>query len=349
MAKFTGVRPKNGGIEIRWQHQGYQYSRFINQAPTQTNLEDATRQRKKFIELCKLGDYQEESGLSPTFIEVAEDMLKYKAKNLKQSTLDAMQSKLNKHWESLFHLILEEITLKDLRNAERKITGIAPKTKKNSISDLKQVFKYAMDEDIIDIDPSVKLKSPKFQKKPIDSFSPEEKESLIKAFDDKFKLFYLFMLDSGMRTGEVQGLKWTDIKQDYAHVERSIYRGDVTTTKTHQARRVLLSPRTVKALKARQSERFKSEWIFSPRGSDLPYATDRSPTLKFKAACEAAEVRYRRPYYCRHTYVTLALRSGVNAITVAKQIGDRLETMQKNYADIMTETNDREELEKAHG
>jgi integrase len=348
MATFRGVRAKSGGIEIRWQHQGVQHSRFINKAPTQTNIEDAVRQRKKFIELCKLGSYEEENQLSPTFIEVAEEMLKYKAKNLKQSTLDAMQSKLNNHWECLFDLVLEEITLKDLRNAERKIENIKPKTKKNSISDLKQVFKYAMDEDIIDVDPSVKLKPPKFQKKAIDSFSATERDAIIEALEGKFQLFYLFMMDSGMRTGEVQGLKWTDIKDEYAHVERSIYRGEVTTTKTHQARRVLLSPRTTKAIKARQADRFKSPWIFSPRGTDLPYATDKAITTQFKSACEKAKVRYRRPYYCRHTYVTLALRSGVTPIAVAKQIGDRLETMQKNYADIMSEHNDKEELKKAH-
>lgn len=348
MAKFTGVRPKSGGIELRWDFQGQQHSKFINQPPTKTNLESASRQRKKLIELCRLGGYCETPELSQTVLDVAQDMLKHKSKELKQSTLDNYLSILNRYWSALFVLMIDQVTLKDLRNLDRKTKWKKAKTRNNAISALKQVFSYAMDEDIIDVDPSVKLKPIKTQKPPIDSFTIEEREAIIEALHDNYKIFYLFMFDVGMRTGEVQGLKWMDIKGEYGVVERSIYRGTVTTTKTHQARRVLLSPRLIKALKSIQGNRFKSEWIFTPKGSDKPYATDRSITQVFKRACEMSEVRYRRPYFARHTYATQALLAGVNPVTVAKQIGDRLETMQKNYADVMAQHNDREELKKAH-
>lgn len=354
MAEFRGVREKRGGIEIRWQFKGRPISRFINKTPTQTNLEDAARQRKKFIELCKLGHYEEETTISMTFHEVATEMLAYKATRLKQSTLDSMLNKLNSHWESLFEMSIDEIKLTHIRTAEKKLAKrkkpLSAKTIKNSLSDLRQVFNYAYDEEIIEENPCLKIKPPKVQKPPIDSFSKDEKEAILAALKPKFRLFYLFMLDSGMRTGEVQGLQWSDIQQDYASVERSIYQGEASTTKTHQARMVLLSPRTVALIKEMKKERFKdkSKWIFSPRNTTLPYAVDRSLTMQFKAACKNSGVRYRRPYQCRHTYATLALRAGVTPITVAKQIGDRLETMQKNYADVMTENNDRAELEKAH-
>ena len=354
MAKFRGVRPQRGGIEIRWQHKGQSYSRFINKAPTQTNIEDAARQRKKFIELCELGDYEEEVCISMTFHEVATEMLAYKATRLKQSTLDSMLSKLNNHWSMLFDMPIDEIKLTHIRTAEKKLAGqekpLSAKTIKNSLSDLRQVFNYAYTEELIEDNPCLKLKPPKVQKPAIDSFSRDEKELILAALKSKYRLFYMFMLDAGMRTGEVQGLQWADISNDYAAVERSIYRGEASTTKTHQGRRVLLSPRTVALIKELKKERFKdkSKWIFSPKGSTLPYATDRTLTLCFKKACEVAGVRYRRPYQCRHTYATLALQAGVAPITVAKQIGDRLETMQKNYADVMAENNDRSELEKAH-
>ena len=347
MAKFTGVRSHGGGIEIRWQYNGQSYSRFLNQVANETNLQEAARQRKKFIELCRLGEYEEVTLLSLTFLDVAQEMLAYKALHNKQSTLDNMLSKLNSHWSTLFELQIDTISLSDIRKAERALSKLSPKTRKNSLSDLKQVFNYAISEQYITDNPCRTLQPPKVQKKRIDSFSREEKESILERLASKYHLFYLFMLDSGMRTGEVQGLQWIDIQGDYAHVERSIYRGQVTTTKTHQARQVLLSPRTLLALKEHQPYRFKSKWLFTPRNSELPYATDRALTQVFKRACEAAGVRYRRPYYCRHTYATLALKAGVSPIVVAKQIGDRLETMQRNYADVMAEDNDRRELEKA--
>ena len=275
-------------------------------------------------------------------------MLAYKAINCKQSTLDAMLSKLNKHWEPLFQLYIEDIKLSDIRSVEANLKHLNPKTRKNSLSDLRQVFNYAFDEGLIADNPCLRMKPPKVQKKAIDSFSKEEREAILEALQGKYRAFYLCMFDSGMRTGEVQGLQWTDLQGDFVHIQRSIYRGSVTTTKTHQARKALLSPRTLTALEALKPNRFRSKWIFCPQGSDQPFATERAITLQFKAACDAAEVRYRRPYYCRHTYVTLALRAGVRPITVANQIGDRLETMQRNYADVMAEHDSLKELKKAH-
>ena len=353
MAKRTGVREHRGGIEIRWQYKKEPYSRFINQAPTERNLQEAARQRKKFVELCKLGEYvEEEPTVVPTFEQVAKAMLEYKATRLKQSTLDSMLSKLNNHWFDIFHLPMDQIKLPDIRKVEKRLVHLSAKTRKNSLSDARQVFNHAFDEGIIQENPFDRVRPPKVQKPPIDSFSAEEKEAILSQLSLKYRLFYLFMFDSGMRTGEVQGLQHTDIEDDYAFVQRSIYKGGVSPTKTHQARRVYLSPRTISLYKeyveTLKSEEVTSYWVFSPRGSIKPYATERTLTLRFKQACEDAKVRYRRPYQCRHTYVTLALRKGVTPITVANQIGDRLETMQRNYADVMAEANNRAELAKAH-
>lgn len=349
MAKRTGVRAQSGGIEIRWMYKGESYSRFICKAPTETNLNEAVRQRKKFIELCKLGTYQEEkrAELTMSFAEVAADMMAFKATCTKQSTLDAMQSKLNNHWFDLFDMNIDEIKLTHIRAVLKKLDHLSRKTIKNSISDMKQVFKYAVEEDLIETDPSLKVKAPKVGKTKIDSFSREEKDAILAALDTKFKCFYSFMFNCGMRTGEVQGLKWTDIEGDYLYIQRSIYRGEATTPKTHHVRKVLIDPKTKELLDDLKTSRFWSEWIFTPKRSRLPYSTDRTPTMVFKAACETSDVRYRRPYFARHTYATLALRRGVSPITVAKQIGDLLETMQKNYADIMAESDDKAELSKA--
>lgn len=348
MAKLTGVRPQRGGIEVRWSYKGESFSRFINKAPTETNLIEASRQRKKFIELCKLGEYEEDlrSELTMTFAEVAEDMLKFKATRNKQSTLDSSLSKLNNHWLLLFDMPIDEIKLTHIRKALKELDHLKPKTITNSISDMKQVFKYAFEEELIEDDPSLRIRPPKVVKEAIDAFTVEERNAILSHMKPKFEMFYSFMFHCGLRTGEVQGLKWNDIDGNFAYVRRSIYRGNPTSTKTYQNRKVLLSPRTLELLEEHKANRFWSEWIFTPKHSRDPFCTDRTPTLVFKRACEEADVRYRRPYYARHTYATIALRKGIKPIIVAKQIGDRLETMMRNYADVMAELDDSKELAK---
>jgi integrase len=345
MAKFTGVRPKNGGIEIRWKHSCKSYYKYISVVPTEANLILAARERKKYIEQCRLGEYEKESTRGITFLEVAHDMLAYKATRNKQSTLDATISKLNNHWHSLFNIPIRDIRLSDIRLIERDLR-VSAKTKKNSLSDLRQVFKYAIEQQFLETDPMASMTPVKFQKPPIDSFSLEERDSILDHLKPKARLFYSFMFLCGMRTGEVQGLRWEDIQGNYAIVERSIYKGEATTTKTHQARKVLLHPKTLAWIQEHRPERFRTPWLFSPKGSTKPYAADRSLTMQFKKACEAAQVRYRRPYKCRHTYVTLALLNGANQAVLATQIGDRLETMQRNYADVINQLSHEEELQK---
>lgn len=355
MAKFPGVRAKGNGIEIRWEVKKRKYSLYIDEAPTETGLANAARYRKSLITATKTGEYNPTADNTPiSFEQCCRSMLQHKAKTktIKPSTLRSYRSKLEVYWSSLARLNMRDIKLQHLREIDRETNWSHQKTRNNAISALKQVFKFAMDEDIIDTDPSIKLRPGRFQKKAIDAFSRDEQEAILRELPDKYRLFYLFMLDSGLRTGEVCGLRWSDIKGDIAHVERSIYKGEVTSTKTHQAREALLSPRTVSLLKQFQPERFKSDWLFtsSNKQPDKPdyYTSERSLTIQFKLACERADVRYRRPYYCRHTYATNALLAGVNAITVAKQIGDRLETMQRNYADVINAQTDRDELAKAH-
>jgi len=349
MAKFPGVRAKGNGIEIRWEVKKQKYSLYLDEKPTETGLANAARYRKSLITATKTGEYQPEADNQPvTFEECCSAMLQHKAqtKTNKPSTLRSYRSKLEVYWSGLANMTMRDIKLHHLRQIDRDTEWSHPKTRNNALSVLKQVFKFAMDEDIVDSDPSVKLRPGKYQKKEIDSFSADEQEAILANLDGKYRLFYLLMFENGFRTGETQGLQWTDWKKESIRVQRSIDEGTVQSPKTHQARTVYLSPRSIKELKKHQPNRFKSPWVID-NGNGEPYYTPNRLTIQFKKACELAGVKYRRPYNARHTYVTNALIAGITPIAVAKQIGDRLETMQRNYADIMNAETDRKEFAKA--
>lgn len=53
------------------------------------------------------------------------------------------------------------------------------------------------------------------------------------------------------------------------------------------------------------------------------WANESKIQTRFKAATCSAGVRYRRPYNCRHTFVSVMLSSGENILYVADQMGHK--------------------------
>ena len=51
----------------------------------------------------------------------------------------------------------------------------------------------------------------------------------------------------------------------------------------------------------------------------------------WKQALELADIRYRNPYQCRHTYVSLMSYAGHSNADVARWIGDTEHTMKARY------------------
>jgi|14BtaG_2_1085337.scaffolds.fasta_scaffold16821_3 integrase len=346
MAEYPGVRPKGNGIEIRWQVRGQKYSLYIDETPTQTGLKNAARYRKSLIKQTKLGEYIEPGDVeNPLFSDVCNRFLHHKSKELKQSTLDDYKKKLECYWSTLSNLYIRDIKLAHLRSADRDIHWKNPKTRRNALSILRGVFNFAVDEDIIEVSPAIKLKSGKWQKPEIDAFSYNEKESILKNLAGKYHLFYLLMFETGARTGELQALQWCDVRGNSLRIERSMYDGKTSGTKTHQARFVLLTDRAKQALNDFTETRFLGEWVFLNHYGN-PYGVDSNLSSAFNKARELAGVRYRRPYYCRHSYATHALMAGVNPAFIAKQMGDRVETVLRNYATWISGEDDRKELEK---
>ena len=346
MAKYEGVRARGkNSIQIRWKHKGKSYYETVNDRPTEANQAKAARYRDRCIELTRRGEYQLRDTTDPIFFEVCNLYLHDKAKHCKQSTLDKDKNRIEHYWSALNDFRISSISAPQLRKLDREIIWPSAKTRNNALSNLKGVFKFANVEMMIDSNPTVSLQNSKHQKKEIDAFSLEEKESLLSKLEGHYQLFYLIMFEIGARTGEVIGMRWSDIQGDTINIKRSIYKGVESGTKTHATRSVIMSDRLIREIAKHTPTRFAGKHIFINRHGE-PYKSERALTEVFKRACKDAGVRYRRPYYCRHSYATHSLMKGVNMGFVARQMGDRLETVQQNYASWISGDQDRLEMAK---
>jgi integrase len=345
MARLRGVRASGAGIEIRYQLDGRRRSVFINKTPTAANLADAARYRKRLIEQEAIGEPETRNA---TFATCCQGFIADKAKSLKLSTLHGYKSKLEVYWSELSPQPIRAIRLVELKRIDRNIDWQSQKTRRDAHAVLRGVFEWAIAEDLAAENPARRLTVGAWQRPEIDAFSDAERVAIMRTLHAQFRVFYGLMFETGMRTGELQALRWDDVRGDHLAVKASMYRGKVVTTKTHQARTVLLTKAAQELLKHHTESRFRGGFVFmSSQGG--PYAVDRSLSYVFKRACQSAGVRYRRPYYCRHTFATRALMRGVEPSFLAQQMGDRLETVMRHYAQWISGDRDRREIDKLNG
>jgi len=167
----------------------------------------------------------------------------------------------------------------------------------------------------------------------------EARAFLAEAGDGAMAALWRLGLDSGMRPGELLGLRWADVDWNRSTVA---VRRTVTTTeegkrrvgdkpKRERSRRtIVVGPDTVAALRqhrARQAERrlgagaaWRDEGLVFDRGDGGRLAHEVLAD-RFDRACEAAGVPRLTPHGLRHTCATLLLAAGVHPKIVQERLG----------------------------
>lgn len=158
----------------------------------------------------------------------------------------------------------------------------------------------------------------------VEPFSPDEVAAILGQLSGSFLNQMVFWFWTGLRTGEVIALRWSDIdwQGDSIYVRRSLSRGHLKLPKFDKKRWVKLCMPARKALE----EQFKltgqgEGWVFTNPFTKKMWANESKICSRFTKAAERAGVRYRRPYNCRHTYASVMLSSGENPLYVAEQMG----------------------------
>lgn len=150
------------------------------------------------------------------------------------------------------------------------------------------------------------------------AFLREAKESGV------YELYYLD-LATGLRRGELLGLKWDDIDLDQGmiHVRRQVYRIDgeireVPLKTKHSYRSISISKDAVELLREMKTRRV-SEYVFpSPTGG--PISPD-SVLHMLHRVLKRAGLPSMRFHDLRHSFATLALQNGVDIKTVSGMLG----------------------------
>ena len=323
MAK--GIRRWRNKWQLRATVDGKAHTLTLDYPDTQAGLRKAVKARKVWLAQLKSGCVED----VPQFGVLAQEYLRQS--DLKHSTYHVYRRALNQFWMPHLATVGVDRIKPSVVRAILKSHDVTSKTKRNALIPLRKVFELAIEEDYIDTNPVDSVRVRRHQKPPVIRFTPEEKAKILKRLDGDGYLFYLIAFETGMRTGEILGLKWEDHTGDNIHLSRSIVRGRIGSLKTYNARSVFVSPKLRKVLTS-HPDRFKGGFIFVTANGDYCRDDDRFRRAWHKAL-KGARITYRRPYTCRHTRASEMLMAGVEPAFAARQLGHSIQMFLTVYAE----------------
>lgn len=168
---------------------------------------------------------------------------------------------------------------------------------------------------------------------------------------DRLEAAWHLLAMTGMRRGEVLGLRWQDVDLDHRRlaVRHTItavgYEIKESTPKNHQACTIDLDPGTMEQLKAHRERQAKEKEAWGPGYQDTGLVFRREdgtpvhPQLfsqQFEREVRRSGLPQIRLHDVRHTHATIALRAGVPVKVISERLGheDPAFTM-KQYAHVI--------------
>jgi len=157
-------------------------------------------------------------------------------------------------------------------------------------------------------------------------FNPDEKIRILHSLPDQAANFFNFAFHTGLRTGELIALRWSDIdwEKSVVRVSKSFTSGEETTTKTRKSvRDVVLFEPALNALHAQKPFTLAAaQRIFHNPRTNKPWTDDGQIRKRYWVpALKKAGVDYREPYQTRHTYASSMLSAGEHPVWISNQMG----------------------------
>ena len=216
--------------------------------------------------------------------------------------------------------------------------GLAPATVRKFHSTFHKALAQAVSDGLIPRNAAA-IKAPRPDPEEMHPLSADEARALLEAAcGDRFKALYVLAITTGLRRGELLGLRWrdADLEHGVLRVGRALVReggryrlGETKTKRGHRS--IRLASQAVSALgshrKRQLKERMKVAGLYEDH--DLIFATQKGTPLNpenlvkrsFKPLLKRAGLPEIRFHDLRHTCATLLLGCGVHPKLVQELLG----------------------------
>ena len=210
--------------------------------------------------------------------------------------------------------------------AEKQPSGLSAKTVRNINQVISSALDLAVAQKIILSNPTDACELPKVEHREMQTIPEEQLQAfLAEAKATGVYEMYYIELATGLRRGELLGLKWQDIdwkngiikvRRQIARVDGQIVEAPLKTKNSY--RTVTISPQAIEVLK-QQKAKNHDQYVFpSPNGGPISPDSVNNMLKRVLARAGIPKVRF---HDLRHTFATIALQNGVDIKTVSGMLG----------------------------
>ncbi len=299
-----------------------------------------------FAEYSLLHNIKTEPDATMTLQDLYTEYIETKRHEIRETSLAKSQGVLKCHvLPYLQDAKIKSINVKMLQKWKNTISqlSLATKTKNNIYKELRALLNFGVKMEYLPSNPLVKIggfKDDDFStpQDKLQYYTAEQFKAFIKCAEARctslndwgLYVFFNIAFFTGMRKGEINALKWTDIEGDIINVRRSVAQKvkgkDIVETppKNKSSYRQIKAPKRL--IDVLNEHRIRQEQAkgFTPsfRVCGGYKCLSDTSISNFNIACaDAAELPHIRVHDFRHTHATLLINEGINIQEIARRLG----------------------------
>ena len=332
--RVKGEGPKGKGTWIvEFRLRGLYIKEAIPEARTKQEAEQVQAQIKRAI----FDDKYNRAAGNKDFTEFVDEVFLPWAKASKKSWEDDEERARpiteffkGKRLRDITPMLIEKFKELRLKTKTMYDRERSPATVNRELQVLSKVFSLAYDNGLVETNPMRRVHKLREAPGRERYLTDDEEKRLFEVLSGRrahVRPIVVVALQTGMRQGEVLGLRWEHVDLD----QKTIY---VAHTKTGRPRTIPMSRPVEVELRSLKQDASSDEHVFSHARTGLKLTTFRHA---WEGACKEAKITGLRFHDLRHTFATRLRAKGVHEMDIMSLLGHTTLQMTSRYTHAMPE------------